>query len=1022
MDISDVRKAYRKLKSSVYFDKTQLPLRDKIVHYEGLDDGMHGGIDSKLEVLFEALSDDSKWKVLTKEIIDSINVLAYPKSMTKKGGEGCRIVSNANVCPSIKDIYKFIEMDVEGHILGVLWITQIGYILDEGVYAHSYGNRIRSTLKCSTTGTVSSSPYLFEPYFVKYENWRDEGLKIAQNLMNENSDVALLCLDIKDFYGSVDIPRDEFNKILHCVNSSSDIASRLHSFVYEVMSAYSKKLKLPNGQCSLPIGFLPSNILSNWCLQPFDKAIVDGLNPAYYGRYVDDILIVEKIERNSTLGNAALKDKLKDSMIIQHCLIDGNKWVGLNSGKNPPLLREPQEGDDCYRIRREYLNSNTELLLAKEKIKLFYFCENQSDALLKCFQEEISKNRSEFRFLPKEEFVLGDGDFYKAYSLERNDTINKLRGVADIEINKYELSKYLGKSLAISNLLLDAEDNVFFSNLEKVFNSRTIIDTYSLWERVFELLISNRHYTRTAQFMARILDAINKIELADNSSSLGKSEIEKSLKKVLRASISRPLSLVSDSGIDRVFVELRSELIALKLDEDVEEYKQEILRNKGLYLKSQMYNRNLTPIEVGGLISLDSNLDLNEVQLFQFEEVLGCAYTHLLNFNDSMTSLFDIEYKYRPTYLSAGDISHMNELWNLINSSIDVEFSKCWADRENNSIEQREIYRKINFPNYLDKQTELVDDSSWIKCEEISTSGSDNSDGSRWTIDAGSKAFNKVKIALANTSLHCSASGNPDEVFEGVLKKKIVRTRKRLSSVNRLVNGAIDGRADILALPEAFLPLDWLLPIAKRCAQNDMALIAGIEHVLLGNTVFNLTAVALPVRVHNVTTPIIFLRPKKHYAPEEKKMIEGYGFRLFRGLDSPLYCWNGFNFPVYCCYELASIEDRGIWKSYADAIFAVEWNRDINYFSNIVESWSRDLHCYIIQANISHYGDSRIVAPKETVLRDIVRVKGGKNAVVLIDEIDIGALRDFQQKSHDLQKDDKAFKQTPPGFRRKPMP
>lgn len=33
--------------------------------------------------------------------------------------------------------------------------------------------------------------------------------------------------------------------------------------------------------------------------EKFDTAILDGWNPLYYGRYVDDILLVEKVEEEA---------------------------------------------------------------------------------------------------------------------------------------------------------------------------------------------------------------------------------------------------------------------------------------------------------------------------------------------------------------------------------------------------------------------------------------------------------------------------------------------------------------------------------------------------------------------------------------------------------------------------------------------------------------------------------------------------------------------------------------------------
>jgi hypothetical protein len=50
------------------------------------------------------------------------------------------------------------------------------------------------------------------------------------------------------------------------------------------------------------------------------------------------------------------------------------------------------------------------------------------------------------------------------------------------------------------------------------------------------------------------------------------------------------------------------------------------------------------------------------------------------------------------------------------------------------------------------------------------------------------------------------------------------------------------------------------------------------------------------------------------------------------------------------------------------------------------------------------------------MVRDIIRTKGGRNNTVLVDNIDIYALREFQIKSYELQRQDDAFKPTPPDF------
>lgn len=47
------------------------------------------------------------------------------------------------------------------------------------------------------------------------------------------------------------------------------------------------------------------HILANWILTPFENAIISKWNPTYYGRYVDDVIIVDKVEKNSPLYHLA---------------------------------------------------------------------------------------------------------------------------------------------------------------------------------------------------------------------------------------------------------------------------------------------------------------------------------------------------------------------------------------------------------------------------------------------------------------------------------------------------------------------------------------------------------------------------------------------------------------------------------------------------------------------------------------------------------------------------------------------
>lgn len=65
-----VQKAFKKLKSNIYYDKTNLPLRDKIVSFE-CDYGEN--LDKYLDEIYDALQKGGeKWEKLSKDILSSI--------------------------------------------------------------------------------------------------------------------------------------------------------------------------------------------------------------------------------------------------------------------------------------------------------------------------------------------------------------------------------------------------------------------------------------------------------------------------------------------------------------------------------------------------------------------------------------------------------------------------------------------------------------------------------------------------------------------------------------------------------------------------------------------------------------------------------------------------------------------------------------------------------------------------------------------------------------------------------------
>ncbi len=1035
-----VKKAYKKLKCSVYFDKTQLLLRQQLVDFEG------GDIDAKLDKIYYALVDDKKWKQLQREILESISYKAFPKSLVdpkkKRNERNERNDENnensvslvTNRVPDeiqVDKLQYFINMSVEGHILGVLWLLVIGWKLDKDLYENSYGNRLRKLIIQELekdNGEISYSPYLFEPYFQQYESWRDSALDLAQNSINKNQDVIVFTMDLERFFYSVDVNKEAFAKIwdeavAQNANDTDKIAERLNSFVQKVISKYSKCCPMPHAGNILPIGFLPSNVLGNWCLKRFDKAVSDGWNPLYFGRYVDDIIIVDKVEKNSTLYDMMNEAEVNANRVLKYCLSQCSRWNGLvqEKGCNKYALFtdpneesvEAKEGDaetkegntetkeenaetkECrYKLNPIYNiteNSKSDIRLQNEKVKMFYFKHGESNALLQCFRKQITENASEFRFLPEDEAVFDADDYSEIYDIDNKESINKFRGVDGVSINKFALSKMLGKYLRVSSLINDKIENRFAQDIAKIYTSQVIIENYITWEKVIEIFVVNAQWKALGIFMDNIFLAVNQIKCVGEAEKEegAQKNLQKCLREYLYAAWVRALSLVWGPDVKKHIME------TVKKFSEVPGEKIDTLKDRKGYLQTRMYDKYIVPVllDVLGKKWIKNANDEKEICLYHFSAVLRESAQD--------ESDEDASYIFFPYMVTMYDL-YIQKLVLKLRGAEETK-DEC-ADTsllcDINSV--KENYVRINF----DIKNAATDSAICACKEEING----NKDISVISVDTARQG--KLDIAIANIKLE---AGN----FERLVKGHPNRSYKRYEDLSRIVNSAISEKADMLVLPEACVPIEWLPTIIRTCTKNKMALVAGIEHIIFNEKVYNYTAVALPYEEAGYRCALLSFHLKNHYAPHEADLIRGYRLQEVQGKGYELYHWKDCWFPVYCCYELASIGDRALFSAYADVLIAVEWNKDVNYYSNILESLSRDLHCYCVQVNSSDYGDSRITMPSKTEMKDIIKTKGGNNATVLVGTVDFAKLRNFQFKEYNLQKMSKEYKPTPPVFNKK---
>lgn len=833
----------------------------------------------------------------------------------------------------------------------------------------------------------------------------------------QQDDVLIFTLDFKRYYYSVDVSEEFMKEILTGVKGKSDYneeyLSRINDFVYCVIKRYSQIYKEHSGEewirRILPIGFLPSGVLANECLKKFDTAILDGWNPLYYGRYVDDILLVEKVEEGSRIAQKAQDGKLEFYEAFEYYTVNNSRWTGKENRNARAVFKKEEDECGTYCILPEFtkpLGSATKIQLQASKIKLFYFQRGQSDALITCFKNSIEKNKSEFRWMPEDDAVFQEDDYSEVFELSHHG-VNKLREVDDIAVDKYALSKYLGKLQRINGLISEktkGEEYNFVRDIHKIFTPKTIIENYTLWERVIAILFVKKSYKALLRFIALVIDTLDKtsyaIEGVDDDTGFVTNALREALQEHLISSIARPMALHDGETFEEWKLEDAQSLLSEQMKELLTKAQN---RSKG-YFKAKMLDKNLCVIwpelvSCGGENPQKKDLT-NEDNVVELLKKETCTET----FQEKMNKIINQRYIYYPYLIKPADLMLARLMYDLVRkkdledlNKIEEIFKQCWQLN----------YSPLPFEGWTNNR--FIEEN--IKTGELNKQP---------VFQIGKPSFSKIRVAVANIQMDISN-------FDQAVMRKPNRSYRRYQQIAELVNTAVREKADMLVMPEACTPKEWLPTLARTCEKNHLAVVTGVEHIIEDNCVYNLTAVILPYEEKwtGQWHSVILYHSKNHFAPEEKRMIESLHLRAMEGIESSeakcdakyeLYSWNGFWFTVYCCFELTSIRDRSIFQSYIDAVIAVEWNHDVNYYSNIIESLSRDIHCYCIQTNTSEYGDSRITKPSKTENKDILRIKGGSNATAHVGTIDLEQLREFQMKAYSGQKEDKTFKPTPPDF------
>jgi hypothetical protein len=208
-----------------------------------------------------------------------------------------------------------------------------GWRLDSQLGRECYGSRLDN----GVGQTDDCSIRLFRKYHELYAQWRDSGIRKAkQMLTEEQTSVCIFGLDVQEYYYRI---RMDFHEIARCVQEakreeadteahspeSVQSSSNLLACLEAICRTYREKIDPflhlthkdpPPLDTGIPIGLCTSPLIANWYLRNFDKAVITRVRPAYYGRYVDDILMVLPAPKDLTNEEHPVTT-LMDSVLVQ---------------------------------------------------------------------------------------------------------------------------------------------------------------------------------------------------------------------------------------------------------------------------------------------------------------------------------------------------------------------------------------------------------------------------------------------------------------------------------------------------------------------------------------------------------------------------------------------------------------------------------------------------------------------------------------------------------------------------------
>ena len=944
-NIRMLKGSYRKLKSYYYYNKSFLLMRKKIAEFEANSSEMEATFSKMAQVLADPEAEASRSFI--GELLSGIDFYVLPKRFASESDNSTKPVSNLiERDKNLISVNFFIDASIEIYIFDTLWtvltakIDQDNHLLSYNVY----GNTINMSALISPEGEINyDSRSLFNRYFDRYSAWRNNAFKALEKNYDAHKDSVLISLDIKSYFYSVvfDFERlsDYFGEhtIISSVKALTDIIKQVHSRYFMVISKYRRDLCFHTKTTTpLPIGLFSSMLLGNIYLKSFDEQIKQLSGLSYYGRYVDDILIVvnRSISKNTT-NLAVLEEILVNNGIIT-------------------------KEHDAY-----LLVKHPTLRIQSDKIKILYIDHTESRALIDIYNNTIRVIPSQMDPIPNASLDLQSFD-ETTYNIDKLNREHKIRDIGVSSIDPFRVGRFFAalpyRFYAVNVINKYGENprseiDKHISQVTKFFTGSQSAEYHSHWLNYMYFLVLTQSNKQLKQFLADTKDAIKKLK-ADFDKSMFR--YTSSIRKKVRCTLLLFLDVCLET--------------ALCIDIDTAEkhfpkHKINVLN----YIHSNMFQHNFVAFPLANYLEYDRQISFGKMWL----QDIGKYPSRSQGLENAFKFIWS------PRFI------HLYELQFLLF----YNHHKNNRRGQNFIYTQEELIEKYAKINYLSKmpfplgQQDLIHNDDYVlERIELPTNNT--------------VIPQNVNIAIGSINITTEHCINGLDRWRNIT----IESKKLLYDILLQAHNCFipkDRGTMLLVFPELYFPIYWIKDLIRFAKDDQIGIVTGLQYLQDGNhQVHNYLATILPFKTGKKGYKSVFLhiREKNDYSPIEFKGLAEHN--LFCSNRKTAYYqvfhWKGIRLTPMVCYELTDIVARANLKGKSDIIAVSEFNPDTTYFSNIIDSAVRDLHVFIVQANTSHLGDSRVTGPYDRDSKDIFKIKGGDNDHIVIGTIEFRKLKEFQ--------------------------